>query len=530
MAISIRTGNNKEKNVSTPSEKQAEQMSRLKMIHSFRGGSEAMRTPEYLPIDIGETEEGWKARAARSIFINFYGRTIEKLSGEVFSTPVMLDDNGKKIKELNDFENDVDRQGNDLNRFCYNLFSKAVEDGISFLLVDYPCIETRQDENGVLYYLEKYEHIDKTIRPSEEWKQLNKRVEEEKRLRPYWSHILFENLLGGKFEIVNGRIEYTMVRIKEVVEEDDGEFHTREITQIRVLKRDSWAVYRLDEDQTKSTGKEVWVVYSQGRTTRNFIPLVPIFIGTKKTPFTSEIPLKPLADLNLTHFQSMSDQRNILHFARLIVWFSKGLDVETDHTGKKTRIKWGGNRLVNSSKEYGDLKVVEHSGKSIESGFKDIDQLKSDMALFGLTFMMPKVSGGTTATQATLDKAENTSALSAWAVNFEASLNTALGYTKEWMDIENSEKTGKIVVHTEFKNVLSELSAQVLLKSVEIGKLPVEMFLDELKRRKFIDEKWTYLDVKRMLMSEQQSSVALDGLTGFMKEENGTGEEDTEDK
>jgi hypothetical protein len=504
-------GKIEEKTVATPADWHKEQMEALNLIHAFRGGSKAMR--ELIPRDDGEEDIVYASRKKRSMFTNFFWRTVEKLAGEVFSIPITLDDAAKEAQggELTEWHKDVDRQGHDLNRFCYELFCSGLEDGITFLLVDYPSVELRMIKN-VLYYYEAYEgEADK----EGEWLLLTREVEKKKGWRPFWTLVKVENLIGGKWEIKNGRVVFTQIRIREFAEEEDGLFHTTSVEQIRVLYIGRWEVWRKDEEASKASGKEEWIIHDEGQTTQSYIPLVPLSFGRKINPLCSAPPLDPLADLNFIHFLSHSDQRNVMHYARLVIWFAKGLDVVVDSTGKKKSIKWGGNRLVHSDKEYGDLKAVEFKGDAIEAGFKDLEQLKQDMALFGLTFLMSKASGNVTATGKILDKAENISALTAWALNFESGINEAIRYTKEWMQFDDlTEKSGQAIVNREFKNILADVSAKILLEATEKNILPQQIFMEELIRRNYIDEKWEYADIKKLLMAEQRESIALDGFSG----------------
>jgi hypothetical protein len=93
-----------------------------------------------------------------------------------------------------------------------------------------------------------------------------------------------------------------------------------EIEQIRVLEPGRGRSGASDKDEDGE-----WVLHAEGTTTlptsrsRRSISTAPGFM-------TGEPPLEDLADLNVAHWQSQSDQRNILHVARVPILFGAGFD------------------------------------------------------------------------------------------------------------------------------------------------------------------------------------------------------------
>src|SRR5262249_43981635 len=132
--------------------------------------------------------------------------------------------------------------------------------------------------------------------------------------RPYLVHVKAENLIGWKSETVNGAERLTQVRIKECVLEPDGEFGEKEVEQIRVLEPGRWRIFRKAMSGADA-GK--WVSFREGvSSVTDKITLATVYIN--RTAFMcGEPPLEDLADLNVAHWQSSSDQRNILHVARV---------------------------------------------------------------------------------------------------------------------------------------------------------------------------------------------------------------------
>jgi hypothetical protein len=92
-------------------------------------------------------------------------------------------------------------------------------------------------------------------------------------------------------------------------------------------------------------------------------------------------PLAKLAELNIAHWQSSSDQRNILHIARVPILFGAGFN--TDDT-----IVIGAAEMVQSSNANAKLEYVEHTGAAIGAGDKDLENLELQMQSMGLQLLI----------------------------------------------------------------------------------------------------------------------------------------------
>src|SRR5690606_17726562 len=134
-------------------------------------------------------------------------------------------------------------------------------------------------------------------------------------------------------------------------EEPDGQFGTKCIDQIRVLVPGAWATFREQDVE----GKKAWVLHDKGATSLKHIPLSTLY--TERTGYmTAKPPLLELAYLNVKHWQSQSDQDNILHVARVPMLAITGIDDDT------WELKVGTASATKLPKE-GDMKWVEHTGK-----------------------------------------------------------------------------------------------------------------------------------------------------------------------
>jgi hypothetical protein len=467
--------------IATPRPEYTAHQERLALINTLMGGTPAMQaaSTKYLPQEPAESNKAYEVRLARTTLFNAFRRTIQKLTGEVFSKDVDVgDDVPEQIKEW--LEN-IDLQGRNESRFAQEVFAAALKDGVTHILVDYPQadgLNTLADEQAA-------------------------------GVRPYWVHVPASRLIGWKVRNANGRQELAQVRITESanISDPDNLYAEIQVNRVRVIEPGKYEVWEEQTDKKETK----WVSIEKGILTISGIPLVTIMFGAPMSPMTAEPPLEDLAYLNLTHWQSSSDQRNILHFARVPLLFGKGL---TDAQGRApgeagSNFEVGINRLIHSTNPEADLKVVEHSGACIESGQNDLQDLEDKMALFGLTLMLPK-GGQVTATQAGSDKSENDSALRGWAMILKDCLEQALVFTAQWAKL--GDVGGSVTVNTDFR-AFSGIDMQVLTQALNAGKIPLSLWLSEAQRRGVVAADVDEVEVAAMLAADQRAG-SLNALAG----------------
>ena len=156
---------------------------------------------------------------------------------------------------------------------------------------------------------------------------------------------------------------------------------------------------------------------------------------------TAHPPLMDLAWLNLAHWQSASDQRHILHVARVPILFGRNLTLPEDG------LALGPNRIVTGEGESADLRFVEHSGAAIAAGRQDLIDLEDRMAVMGLDLMTRRGgTGSTTATARAIDAAENSTSLLGLIHAVEEGLTTAFGYMADWLGVPRDDAV-QVILH-----------------------------------------------------------------------------------
>jgi hypothetical protein len=421
------------------------------MLHALMGGTSAMRMAgkEFLPQWPAEDDQSYNARLAVATLFPAYSRTVSVLTGKPFSKPLTYgEDVPARIKELTE---NIDLEGRNLDAFAADIFHEAMADGICGILVDVPTTEGAETKaDGV------------------------RTVADEKAagIRPYLVHIKHNALLGWRAERINGRMLLKQLRLMETVQEDDGQFLTKQVQQVRVLEPGKWTTYRKTVGQN---GSQQWVEYKSGKISIPEIPFVPVY-GIRKDFMIGSPPLLELAYLNVEHWQSKSDQQTILHVASVPVLFAKGIPEDTD-------LVVGGNKFVRAESENADMFYVEHSGNAIEAGRNNLLDLQERMRLIGAELLIKK-PGNKTVAQTLSDSEQETCDLQRITQQVEDSLDQALDLMAKFMGLPAG---GHVTIYNDFGAAnLAEASANLLFDSFSTSAITHDTYLSELKRRSII--------------------------------------------
>lgn len=383
------------------------------LIASLLAGVSAMRVQLYLPQYEAETDRSYEARVSRSFLYPGFRRGIGLLTSRIFSKPITKSQD--MPEKIAGFLDDVDLKGNGLDRFARAFFSNAAAFGQSHILVDYTQIPTEATAADEL-----------RIRP-----------------RPFFRHIRAQDLLDADYVTVGGQTMCSYVRIMEYVEVRNG--YTKErIEQVRILQPGTW--------RTMRKGKNGWEVYEEGTMTVGgkplpFVPLVSYFPGEEGVDLEAQPPMIDLAYKNLEHFQSSSDQRNILTFSRFPMLAVAGqVAVDVDKDGNPKPLVIGPRKILSTSDPQGKWYYVEPQGAAIEAGRKDLEDLKTEMEMLSFAPLMPK-SGDIKATAHAVTHSEANTAAQSMALSMKGALDQAISLLGVW---ERIEEPGTAQLNSDF--------------------------------------------------------------------------------
>ena len=309
-------------------------------------------------------------------------------------------------------------------------------------------------------------------------------------LCPYWVHVKPECLIAAYSAVVLGQEVLTHVRILEKSVERVG-WEEVEVVRVRVLEPGTWQVWAPDEK-----GEE-WHVESEGTTSLDYIPLVTFYAGKRTGLMECKPPLTDLAHLNVAHWQSSSDQRNVLTVSRFPILAASGVPADQ-------KVNIGPNNFLTTEATEGKWYYVEHTGAAIAAGQTDLSSLEDQMATYGAEYMRKK-PGDETATGRALDAAEASSYLAATVRDFQDCLEQAMQFTADWLGLDNG---GSVKVNADVD--LSEADAaelDALLKMRAQRDISRKAFLKEMKARQVLSDDFDEDDDAEQLKEEATDSM-----------------------
>lgn len=433
----------------TPSDAWLCMAPKWRKIEAVLGGTDAMRIAgqTYLPQHEQELDKNYKERLSRSVFTNITDQTLDTWTGKPFSEKLRVNDDVPQA--IVTLLPDIDLCGNELQVFARNWFKKGLAKAFCHILVEYPRVTTYPGEKRT------------------------KQDDSNEGLRPYFVLIEPENVIAAESEIVQGKEVITHLRIRECVYETDlkDKFHKIKVHQIRMYEGGLVTIFQWRKT-ADAKAKESWVQTDQWEYEFPTIPLVT-FYANREDFMVGKPPIDDLADLNIAHWQSESDQTSILTVTRFPQLAVSGA-VEKDD------LVVGPNRFIHLSDPNAKVYYVEHQGAAINAGERQRESLERAMHTYGTQFLQ-KQPGRVTATARTLDTAEATSSLQDAAIRFNDVLNQGLQLLGEWLNLPDG---GTVAIQTEFG--ITEGSAeslQVLQLSRQNGDISLQQYVTELTQR-----------------------------------------------
>jgi len=431
----------------------------------LRGGSAAMRLERttLLPQEKNESGTAYNNRLKRSFLMDGYNQAIRSIVSKPFSVPVTV---ANLPDDLLPMLENVDRNGTNLTDFARAFADDAINAGVSHILVDYPPVSvdaTAADEAAL-------------------------------EIRPFWRHIKAEDLISWTTDKdISGRDVLTRIRIREVSLEKAGEWNEIEVERIRVLTiaEDGTLVtqvYRSDSPIKTASGNPVnnnaktFTIESEDVSKSNKIMLVTAYTN-KRGYLVGMPPLWGVAEANIAHWQTSSDQSNILRMSRFGILFAKGFTDEESRGG----FNIGPLSAITAKDATADLKIVESSGSAINSGRQDVQDKEQQMVMGGMQPFIAR-SGNVTATEQAIAQDKSINDVLAWVQTFRIALEQAFTYAAEWAGVEIPDNFA-VTVFSDFSIAASTAEdIKNLLAMRQAREISAKTFLDEVKRRDLLGE------------------------------------------
>lgn len=396
--------------ISTPNLDYGNMVEAWDINDALMGGTLYMRQlgETFLPRWPKEGKEDYKKRLAVATLLPAYEETINQNVGRVFAEPIQLGENAPD--RLREFAKDVDLEGSRLDVWAQAFFSLAMQYGLSHALVDYPRVDAEQVKT--------------------------KADEKATGARPYVTMLNPRQVIGWKSKMTAGKVQLTALRIKEVVVEDGDDFGQTKVEQIRLLTPGKVQIYR---KATSADGQANWALHEEWQTSRQDITLVTLY--TKRTGFMcGSPPLLNMALLNVKHWQSQSEQDNILHVARVPLLTVFGLE-----DGQELVIGSSSATQFSDRQKQG-LEYVEHTGTSISAGKESLTDLVEQMRQAGAKLLRTDNTSTKSVDQTSEEKMQEQSPLYTMATSLEDAIDNILQIMAEYIGEKDG---GSVDVRTE---------------------------------------------------------------------------------
>jgi hypothetical protein len=336
--------------------------------------------------------------------------------------PVRLNDVSDTIREQ---LFDVDLQGNDLNVWCYETARKCIRYGHVGVLVDAPAAGS----NG----------------------------------RPYWVTYTPREILGARFELVDGAQKLTQLRLLEKVIVPDGEYGEKEVEQVRVLRPGEFEIHQRD---TKGQLKKI----DEGTTSLNEIPFAVAY-SNRVNVMESRPPMEDIAELNLKAYQVQSDLDNQLHISAVPMLAFYGFPSAAEE------VSAGPGEAISFPAD-GRAEYIEPGGKSYDAQFKRLEQIAAQINELGLSAVLGQKLSAETAEAKRIDRSQGDSTMMVIAQNMQDMIDNCLQFHADYLQ---ESQAGSSFVNRDFLGSrLEPADVQSLLQLYTAGTITQETLLNQL--------------------------------------------------
>ena len=436
---------------------------RKKVADLHAGRDTALSYIRKLPGHDEVTEKRFREGA---YFLPVVARTAEAFGGLVFAkTPAREVPNG-----LDAYLSDVTGAGQDIDRFAEQGFDGILEGGAVMVLVDYPPAPA----------------------------SISRAVAEMAGIRPTLKLYAGSSILAARSRKVGGTLRLSHVRLLEQVEEQDpsDEFSITPITQVRVLDLDEANYYR---QRVFRQINGAWAQYGEtvepkkGNARLDQIPA--FFCNTRDGEATpAKPPLADLAEISIAHLNNSAALEWALLWTANPTPVFKGLNLEEGET-----VKLGSSEGIAVSAD-GDAKFMEFTGSGLEELRLALEAKRKDAAMMGARMLLESPRQAIAAETARIERAGETSVVTAIANAWSDCLTKALTFMADWAGVG-----GKVEywLNTDLNPAgLSSDQLKALLEAWQSGAITLEDLFENLQRAEIVDPSKSFDDHKDELDSE----------------------------
>lgn len=448
---------------------------RLRELRIVMQGSTALRNSaeEYLPKFERESSGDYDARLKNTrLRRNMFRQAVERITGRIFEIPVKLQDASEMGEQI---AGNADLKRNNLDRLARNMFKGALQLGMAHILVEFPINEAK-----------------------------NLKEERDAGLRPYLLHLQPEQILACYEDTLTGAVTYLKWLESETKwNEIKGEEETVEIIQERFPGR--WVKWVKQDAETTGQSPVVnpqretvgWIKEKEGLTTQADIMFHTLY-ADREAHMVARSPLQEVSDLTIDHWQVGSDYKNCLQHVLFPMLYATGVDQKDINGGE---VVLGPKTILGSEKADARFGYIEHTGKAIEAGYKDLEGLEQRAEAYA--GRLTKATGDVKATTEALNTAEVSSFAKDLALSLQDILQTAMNDAAKWL---KADTVGTVVVSTEFAVDLADDDMTQLGGMRSRGDLPRRAYWKEAMRRNVLSRDFDMDEAEGDLEDEEEAA------------------------
>lgn len=449
-------------------------------------GDEAIKAANvrYVPQLIGQTADEYAAYLQRATYFNATQRTLDALSGFVFSKAPQYDV-PPAIEAL--FE-DITLDGKTMTDFSELIVSENIAVGRVGILIDMPSVNT----NGL---------------SSLDVGRMN--------IRPFMKYYQTENIRNWRETTINGRLVPNLIVLSESYEEWTG-FISEIKTRYRELSLDEEGYYRqrvfLDEQLDELVEAEYYPLMNGSK--MRYIPFVCI------TPQNLQLdpvksPLADLAKVNISQFRNKVDYEHALHFTALPTPYISGYQ---PMQGEKISI--GSTAFHCFSDPNAKMAYLEFTGQGLASLEKVIETKANEMAMLGARLLTDEKKTAESTNTVEIRTAGERAVLISLANTCSRGLQRALQICAEWMGADTNityELNTDYLLHTIEPQMITQLiagwqagalSKQELFKALQKGEI--------IEPEKTFEEHETEIEIEAPQLSVPPATETKSTDTGLI--------------
>lgn len=448
----------------------------------------------YLPMTTGELravnsdfyksanmagKDPYSIRVKTSALKDFYAKTIRFILGQLYKRAPVLRNVTDLKQEVADyyteFENDVNRRGDNLRVFCSDVTKAALIDGVTFVMIDSPRFIR---SNGKIVYNDT-EYPDNM----ETQKSLN--------LYPYLTHIELNRVIAIRTSDTSVEHPIEFFSFYEI--NGDGEHE-----EVRVYEYTPVSItIRKFVDGNELEGEKTVVLNTYG-----FVPVYVLGIGEREKDYIYNSPMNDLGEQNLSYYEKSSHHNTLMMWQRNPTWFAKNIDINENQT-------IGVSMIITTTAENADLKNVGVDATSAQQSLADLKQIED----WCVAYYQSIANGASmTATQAEGIVGAAISPLTEYASTVEDFMNMVMwdynvlcfGY-----DTEESKVAPEYTVNQDFLTPFSLEKANFLKELAMDGQISSAQFLKEMKRMSLFGDDF---DIDAELKLQQTATPQGDGV------------------